>query len=160
MGVTPSAHDHPANPVPGTPPDKSPAPGLPALDTDGEIEAFLGRCPLSESLRGHVRAVLIAMPENVRAGLVGDDAFVLTDYDNSVGRGATFLVPSPGRKPVRAVVLKRRMWRSEPVFIRWVIAHELAHAHLGNRGRFEGDDPETAADALAAEWGFPRPPRW
>jgi hypothetical protein len=38
-----------------------------------------------------------------------------------------------------------------------VIAHELAHAHLRNQGRFPGDDPEHAADALAAGWGFPRP---
>jgi hypothetical protein len=42
-------------------------------------------------------------------------------------------------------------------FVRWVIAHELAHAHLRNCGRWEGDDPEHAADDLAARWGFPRP---
>jgi hypothetical protein len=43
--------------------------------------------------------------------------------------------------------------------VRWVIAHELAHAHLRNGGRWLGDDPEHAADALAAGWGFPRPPK-
>jgi hypothetical protein len=39
-----------------------------------------------------------------------------------------------------------------------VIAHELAHAHLRNRGRWVGDDPEVAADSLAADWGWPKPP--
>jgi len=42
-------------------------------------------------------------------------------------------------------------------FIRWVIAHELAHAHLRNAGRHKDEDPEHAADSLAADWGFPRP---
>jgi hypothetical protein len=38
-----------------------------------------------------------------------------------------------------------------------VIAHELAHAHLRNGGRHPEEDPEHAADSLAADWGFPRP---
>jgi Zn-dependent peptidase ImmA (M78 family) len=51
------------------------------------------------------------------------------------------------------------MWRMSwpPCRVQYVIAHELAHAHLRNGGRWEGDDPERAADALAAEWGFTRP---
>lgn len=122
-----------------------------------EVDEFLGRCTLSAELREHVRVVMSAMPGEVRAGLVGDEAFVVVEWDNAGGQPAMFAVPAPGRKPVRAVVLKRRMWRSEPAFVRWVIAHELAHAHLGNRGRFEGEDPEHAADAVAAEWGFRRP---
>lgn len=108
-------------------------------------------------LRVHVRAVLVGMPEEIRSGLLGDEAFVLVEWDNGTGHPATFSVPPPGRKPVRAVVLKRRMWRRDESFIRWVIAHELAHAHLGNRGRHEREDPEVAADALAEAWGFARP---
>ena len=38
--------------------------------------------------------------------------------------------------------------------MRYVIAHELAHAVLRNGGRWGSDDPEEAADALAAQWGF------
>lgn len=124
-----------------------------------EIETFLGRCSLGEDLLEHVRAVLEAMPPDVVRGLVGDDSFVVVEYDAAPGGKGTFVVPSLGKGPVRAVVLKTRMWRRETAFIRWVIAHELAHAHLGNRGRHEGEDPELAADALAAEWGFPRPAR-
>jgi len=54
-------------------------------------------------------------------------------------------------------VLKRTLRLRPQPFVRYVIAHELAHAHLRNRGRWEAEDPEHAADALAAEWGFPRP---
>ena len=43
------------------------------------------------------------------------------------------------------------------LFLGSLLAHELAHAYLRNEGRWPGDDPEAAADALAAEWGFPRP---
>jgi hypothetical protein len=57
----------------------------------------------------------------------------------------------------RSVVLKRTLTRRPLPFVRYVIAHELAHAHLRNAGRFPGEDPEHAADALAAEWGFPKP---
>ena len=56
-----------------------------------------------------------------------------------------------------AVVLKRTLRRRPVEFVRWVIAHELAHAHLRNAGRWPGDDPERAADALAERWGFPKP---
>lgn len=118
------------------------------------VELFLSRCVLGADILVHVRAVMAAMPEPVLGGLVGDERFVLLEADAREG----FIIPSPGGgTPVRAVVLKRRMWRNDPGFVRWVIAHELAHAHLGNRGRFDGDDPEHAADALAAEWGFVRP---
>ena len=54
-------------------------------------------------------------------------------------------------------MLKRTLRTGRRPFVRWVIAHELAHAHLRNGGRWPGDDPEHAADALAAGWGFPRP---
>jgi hypothetical protein len=96
-----------------------------------------------------------AMPVDVVGDLVGDESFVVMETE---GWRVGVMLPAPvGRKPVRAVVLKRRMWRSDPGFVRWVIAHELAHAHLRNGGRHPGEDPEHAADALAAEWGFTRP---
>ena len=54
-------------------------------------------------------------------------------------------------------ILKRTLRSRPDGFIKWVIAHELAHAHLRNAGRWPGEDPERAADAVAAEWGFARP---
>lgn len=120
-----------------------------------DLDRFLSQCILGDDLRGHVRAVMGAMPGHVVGDLVEDECFVLLETE---GRGAGVMLPLPDkRKPVRAVVLKRRMWRSDENFVRWVIAHELAHAHLRNAGRVPGEDPEHAADALAAEWGFARP---
>jgi hypothetical protein len=71
----------------------------------------------------------------------------------------------PMRLPVRnrasrSVVLKRTLRNRTESFVTWLIAHELAHAHLRHAGRFPGEDPEHAADALAAEWGFPKPRSW
>jgi hypothetical protein len=70
-------------------------------------------------------------------------------------------VKAPTRSgAARSVVLKRTLTRRPAAFARWLIAHEIAHAHLRNGGRWPGDDPEHAADALASTWGFPRPSRW
>jgi len=63
------------------------------------------------------------------------------------------------RLPGRSVVLKRTLRYRPEEFVRYVIAHELAHAHLRNGGRSPGEDPEVAADSLAEAWGFPRPRR-
>ena len=60
-------------------------------------------------------------------------------------------------KGSRSVVLKKRLCDCDENFAHYVIAHELAHAHLWNGPWGEITDPEHAADALAASWGFPRP---
>ena len=87
-----------------------------------------------------------------------DPAFTMCDYEPRVGRAFYVPVKLPTRKRTsRSVVLKRTLRTRPEPFVRWVIAHELAHAHLRNGGRYPGDDPEHAADALAAGWGFPRP---
>jgi hypothetical protein len=49
---------------------------------------------------------------------------------------------------------------SNEAFAHYVIAHEFAHAYLRNGGWNEITDREEAADALAASWGFRRPPLW
>jgi hypothetical protein len=98
------------------------------------------------------------LPSHVRDDLMGDPAFSMCDYEP--GPGVVFHVPvrfPVPRGPGRAVVLKRTLRARPETFVRWVIAHELAHAHLRNAGRWPGDDPEHAADALAEGWGFPRP---
>lgn len=112
---------------------------------------------LDEFLHHEVAGVIGTLPGHVRDDFLGDPAFTLFDYEP--GAGAVMHVPVrlPVRGGSRSVVLKRTLVRRPVAFVRYVIAHELAHAHLRNAGRFPGEDPEHAADALAAEWGFPRP---
>lgn len=127
------------------------------------IETWLSSFELDASLRPHIAVVVAALPGEVREDLMGDPSFMLSDYEPGTGRMIRVMVGAPrlagpgGRGASRAVVLKRTLRRGPVAFIRWVIAHELAHAHLRNEGRFPGDDPEAAADALAEHWGFPRP---
>lgn len=125
-----------------------------------EIDHWLRPFALAEDLHVHAAEVVASLPPMVRDDLMSDPAFSMCDYEP--GPGVVFQVPvrfASASKPARSVVLKRTL-RARPVdFVRWVIAHELAHAHLRNAGRWPGDDPEHAADALAGEWGFPRPVR-
>lgn len=121
------------------------------------LEQWLDRFTLDAVLREHVAYVLSALPEGVRSDFVGDPAFILFDYEPGSG-GMHVPVGMPGRRsPSRSVVLKRTLRRRPVEFVRYIIAHELAHAHLRNGGRQPGEDPEHAADALASDWGFPKP---
>src|SRR5947207_959047 len=123
-----------------------------------EVNQWLLAFGLDEFLHHHVAAVMLQLPHAVRDDLLADPGFRLADYEP--GRGVVMHVPlgSPARKkPGRAVVLKRTLRHRPHDFVRYIIAHELAHAHLRNGGRFPGEDPEHAADSLAAAWGFPRP---
>ena len=43
-------------------------------------------------------------------------------------------------------------------FVRYIVAHELAHAWLHNGGWGEITDREEAADAVAAAWGYEKVP--
>jgi hypothetical protein len=122
------------------------------------LHQWLDGILLDEFLRGHVAGVMGRLPQHVRDDFLGDPAFVLCDYEPAAG--AVTLVPvGPPRRnaAARSVVLKRTLRRRPEPFVRYVIAHELAHAPLRNAGRWPGEDPERAADALAAEWGYPRP---
>ena len=125
------------------------------------IDTWLSEFKLDEFLRPHVVEVFVALPPPVRDDLLGDPRFRLYDYEPGAGAmNVPVAAPAPGR-PGRSVVLKRTLRRRPAPFVRWLIAHELAHAYLRHAGRFPGEDPEHAADALAAEWGFPRPaPLW
>jgi hypothetical protein len=122
------------------------------------INHRLSAFSLHTELRSHVQAVMVELPPVVLVDLLDDPAFTLSDYDPGAGRVFHVPVGLPVRgRPGRSVVLKRTVLRRPEAFVRWVIAHELAHAHLRNAGRFPGEDPEHAADALASEWGFPKP---
>jgi hypothetical protein len=130
-------------------------PGVPP-----DIDLWLRPFALDERLHVHAAEVFASLPAHVREDLMGDPAFSMCDYEP--GPGVVFHVPvrfpAPKRGPARSVVLKRTLRSRHDNFVRWVIAHELAHAHLRNAGRWPGEDPERAADALAEDWGFPRPP--
>jgi hypothetical protein len=133
---------------------------LPGGDVE-QVQTWLTRFGLSEGLGSHVECVLTQLPEAVRSDLLEDPCFTMCEYEPGQGGVEVPLkVPASrngSRGPSRCVALKRSLVRRPAGFVRWVIAHELAHAHLRNGGRWPGEDPELAADALAAEWGFPRP---
>lgn len=125
---------------------------------DERLGQWLERFGLDAFLREHVFGVLRTLPDAVRDDLLEDPAFVLCDYEPVAGAVVCVPVGPPmGRRAGRSVVLKRTLRRRPVPFVRYVIAHELAHAHLRNAGRWPGEDPERAADALAADWGYPRP---
>jgi hypothetical protein len=121
------------------------------------VEQWLLRFGLDAFLHAHVAGVVAVLPEEVRDDLLSDGSFRMFDYEP--GRGMVMVpVGMPARNAAsRSVVFKRTLRRRPVDFVKYVIAHELAHAHLRNGGRWPGEDPERAADALAAEWGFPRP---
>lgn len=109
-------------------------------------------------LADRVARVLRALPEPVRRDLLDDPCFhlALDDYQPGRGRSVWLACPVPGNGSSRSVVLKPRLAECDESFAHYVIAHELAHAHLRNGGWGDIHDPEWAADALAASWGFPR----
>jgi hypothetical protein len=121
-----------------------------------EMLCWLERFALDGHLKPHVAQVLAGLPAPVRDELLADPSFHLTDYEPGPRGSQISMGFLRGLAATRAVVLKRTLRHRPPAFIRYVIAHELAHAHLRNAGRFPGEDPEHAADSLAAEWGFPR----
>ncbi len=123
-----------------------------------ELNLWVSGFGLDAFLCTHVAGVLSLLPGEVRHDLVSDPNFILADYEPAPGYVAHIPVGMPTRlRASRSVVLKRTLRRRPEAFVKYVIAHELAHAHLRNGGRWPGDDPEFAADALAAAWGFPRP---
>ncbi len=128
-----------------------------------DLHLWLDGFGLDAALRTHVLIVFTSLPNDVLSDLTDDPAFHMSDYEPVPGRAFMVRVGVPrARSASRSVVLKRTLRHRPPEFVRWVIAHELAHAHLRNSGRFPGEDPERAADALAAQWGHPKPSdfRW
>ena len=81
--------------------------------------------------------------------------YILTGGDEIVN-GAAVPIHSGGC----FVFLNALELRKEPdEFVRYVIAHELAHAYHNHTGRFELDrkTKEAQADRRAKLWGFPAP---
>jgi hypothetical protein len=121
-----------------------------------ELHHWVSGFGLDAILCRHVAGVLSLLPGEVRHDLISDPSFMLADYEPGLVAHIPVGMPTRNRAS-RSVVLKRTLRRRPEAFVKYVIAHELAHAHLRNGGRWPGDDPEFAADALAAAWGFPRP---
>jgi hypothetical protein len=123
------------------------------------LDSWLRGFSLEASLHDHVHDVITSLPDAIRLDFVTDPAFTICDYDPTLRAGVAHIplgIPR-ARRPSRSVVLKRTLRNRPRSFVRYIIAHELAHAHLCNRGRWPSEDPEHAADALAAAWGYPNP---
>ncbi|MEM9411760.1 MAG: hypothetical protein AAGA30_11645 [Planctomycetota bacterium] len=103
--------------------------------------------------------VLGSLPEEIKSELLSDPNFKVALDDYRPGQGRFVLMPNlgPGGGS-RCVVLKPRLEKCSDKFSKYIIAHELAHAFLYNRGWKEISDPEEAADALAAHWGYEKVP--
>ncbi len=123
------------------------------------LAAYLEPFDELEPLRERVLVVLRALPPEVRRELLEDPRFRMTldDFVPGEGRTVWLACPGPGGNGSRCVVLKPQLTDCPEAFAHYVIAHELAHAYLHNGGWDEIDDPEAAADAVAASWGFPKP---
>lgn len=113
-------------------------------------------------LRQRVLEVLEALPANVQSDFVDDPRFQCTLENFETGKGWSLFMPTPGPpgQESRCVVLRAKLENASEQFAKYIIAHEFAHAFLNNGGWGEITDPEDAADALAASWGFDRPEKF
>ena len=119
------------------------------------LEAFTESEPLGQ----RVARVLSALPQEVVQDFVEDPRFRISVLRQGAAQDQPTLLalPTADGRGSRCVVLKQRLAECWEPYGLYVIAHELAHAHLHNGTWGEIDDPEEAADALAERWGFPRP---
>ena len=123
------------------------------------FSAYLQAFERCQPLRQRVFQVLSALPTEVQQDFVTDACFTVL-LDNYIpGEGSSVFMAAPEASVIssRSVVLRLRLSECEEAFAHYVIAHEFAHAYLRNGPWGSIFDPEEAADALAASWGFPRP---
>ena len=121
------------------------------------LDAFVEGDPL----RQRVVIVLESLPPQVLRDFLEDPRFRITKLNAKCDSDTTLLAfPAADGRGSRCVVLKQRLAECSEAFGLYVIAHELAHAHLHNGPWGEITDREEAADALAASWGFSRPSSW
>jgi hypothetical protein len=131
------------------------------MDDASVLSPLLAGFTVSDPLRRRLLLVLRALPAEVRHDFLSDPRFRITRIGVQPAVDSTFLaLPGVDGRGSRCVVLKHGLAVCSEAFGLYVIAHELAHAHLYNGSWGEISDPEDAADALAASWGFPRPASW
>lgn len=123
------------------------------------LSSFVDRFIQSPLLRERIIAVLRRLPFEVVQDLLHDPRFTMVVYDPADGPQTQFHIASPGSGDAgsRMIAWKVSLAHAPLDFANYVIAHEFAHAYLRNRGRTHDEDPEDAADALAAEWGYDKP---
>ncbi len=111
-----------------------------------------------DPLRDRVLRVLKSIPFEVQQDFLLDPRFsiIRLNFYRETGSKLYMALPLPDGSSSRCVALKPRLADCAEAFGLYVIAHELAHAFLRNGSWGEIHDPEDAADALAASWGFPR----
>lgn len=128
------------------------------------IAPLLKAFALDDQLRAQLATVLNALPNEVLNDFLEAPQLQITAIERHkrlLGKKRppqTFLsLPGADGRGSRSVALKRKLESCDRSFCLYVIAHELAHAHLHNGRWGEITDREDAADALAEAWGFPRP---
>lgn len=118
------------------------------------LEAF----SYSDPLRHRLVTVLQSLPQDVQRDFLDDPRFRITPLDGAASSDTTLLaLPTADGRASRCVVLRAALAKRSESYALYVIAHELAHAYLRNGAWGEILDPEEAADALATDWGYPRP---
>jgi hypothetical protein len=124
-----------------------------------QLATFVERYVAHPILRQRIIAVLERLPHVVVQDLLKDGRFTMVVYDPQDGPQTKFLMPLPGvgDEGSRMIAWKISLAEAPLDFANYVIAHEFAHAYLRNRGRTHEEDPEDAADALAAQWGYDKP---
>ena len=140
-----------------------------------EIAPLLSAFSENDLLRDRVTHVLQVLPEEVISDFLTDPQLQIHPIEKKpaiLGHLKTLrrsvvesnpapqaFLPLPGKdgRSSRCVTLKRKLEKASLEFCFYVIAHELAHAHLRNGCWGEISDREEAADALAKTWGFPKP---
>ncbi|MGB7345992.1 MAG: hypothetical protein WBD20_17370 [Pirellulaceae bacterium] len=123
------------------------------------FEKYLTSFANCKPLDTRVLHVLNALPDDIQEDFLDDPRFQITVDNFQEGKGWTLVMDLPGADGggSRCVVLKPKLATCDEAFAWYVIAHEFAHAFLRNGGWDDITDPEEAADALAAHWGFVRP---
>jgi hypothetical protein len=118
------------------------------------VERSVGPCAIA--LR--IIAVMERLPDAILCGFLDDPSFRIALDDLVPGKGRTVWMACPTLgNGSRCVILKPLLADCPEDFAHYVIAHELAHAHLRNGAWEDIEDAELAADALATHWGFNRP---
>src|SRR6266404_7164857 len=129
--------------------------GMLGNDHTHHLRRYVDRSVGPGSLAVRIVAVMERLPEAILKDFCNDPRFRLA-LDNYVpGQARTVWMASPLLgSGSRCVILKSLLADCPEDFAYYVIAHELAHAHLRNGGWGDLEDPEVAADALAMSWGF------
>lgn len=122
------------------------------MDFSAYLKSFVDHPNLAE----RVERVLNCLPHEVQQDFLQDQRFGVELEDYVPGRGWSLFMPTPGPlgQGSRRVVLRPRLETATQQFAEYIIAHEFAHAFLRNGGWGDMSDPEEAADAMAATWGF------